>query len=88
MKQKPKTRKRQAHLHPKDWDRRGRVIAALSRRRMTVTELARQVDRSTGYISAIIWGVDRSFSVEFDIAQALGLTREELFGPVSEGAAA
>ena len=27
-------------LHPKDWDRRARVIAALSERQMTFTELA------------------------------------------------
>ena len=87
MDQLSKSRKK--HVHPKDWDRRARVVAALSERRMTVTELAEEIERSQGYVSAVIWGVDRYFSVESAIAAALGRTWDELFSPANaEGRAA
>lgn len=90
MDQLRKSRKR-AHLHPKDWERRARIIAALSERRMTITMLAAKVERSQGYISAVIWGVDRYFSIETAIAAVLGRSWEELFAPAAgkaEGRAA
>jgi lambda repressor-like predicted transcriptional regulator len=83
MDQLRKSRKR-AHLHPKDWERRARVIAALSERRMTITTLASKVERSQGYVSAVIWGVDRYFSIETAIANALGSSWHELFSPEVE----
>ncbi len=86
MVRKGEKRKR-AHLHPKDWDRRARILLALSEKRMTVTELARLIGRSQGYVSAVIWGVDRSVRVETEIAKALGRYREELFTNNTEAAA-
>lgn len=83
MDQIKKSRKR-AHCHPKDWERRGRIIAALSQRRMTITELADYIERSQGYVSAAIWGVDRSHKIESEIAEALDKSWEELFAPAAE----
>lgn len=83
MDQIKKSRKR-AHLHSKDWERRARIVAALSERRMTITELANYIERSQGYVSAVIWGVDRFHSIETEIAAALDKSWEELFAPDGE----
>lgn len=71
-------------MHPKDWDRRARVVAALSERRMSLTELSALLEVSPSYVSTIIWGRRRLASAEKAIAKALHKSRAELFGPDGE----
>jgi len=72
-------RKKPRTLHPKDWDRRALVLSAMSARHLTMTELARRLDVSVGYVSAIVWGRRRIASAEQAIAKALGTTHDALF---------
>ena len=81
MDQNKRKRKQYAHRHPRDWDRRARVINALSARQLKINDLANFIGRSAGYLSAVIWGIDRSYSIETEIATALGKTWTELFSP-------
>jgi lambda repressor-like predicted transcriptional regulator len=66
--------------HPKDWNRRARVIAALAEKEMSLKDLAEELDVSQGYISAIVWGTRRLHSAEANIAIVLGKSCDELFG--------
>lgn len=72
--------------HPKDWDRRARIQAALYAKQMTVQQLAEElgIDNSTGTMSSYIWGTRRSYKKECEIAIALGTTWRELFAPESK----
>jgi hypothetical protein len=83
-------RKAPSTLHPKDWERRARVVSALSERRMTTTELAAVLNVTPGYVSSVIWGRRRLESAEKAIAEALNKPWEDLFGqrPARRGIAA
>lgn len=76
-------------MYPKDWDRRARIVSALSEHRITQERLADTLDVSEAYVSATIWGRRRLYSIESAIASALGRTWDELFAPAdAEGRAA
>lgn len=79
---------RKKRRHPKDWERRARVVSAMSARQVTVTELARSLKVSQGYVSAVIWGVDRVATMEARIASKLGCSWAELFAPEADRRAA
>jgi lambda repressor-like predicted transcriptional regulator len=76
--------KGQEDFYPKDWDRRARVVTALSERKMTMAELAEKLGISTTYLSFVVWGRRRPDGVETKIAEALGKEKIYLFPPLSE----
>jgi transcriptional regulator with XRE-family HTH domain len=60
--------------------------AELVRRRVTMSEIARQLGVSNSHVSQVIAGDRRSPAVEKAVSDALGLTVETVFGPRSEAA--
>lgn len=74
-------RKSSNRPYPKDWERRARVVSALSERQLSLKGLAEKLEVTPGYLSSIIWGRRRLASAEHAIATALGRSWEELFAP-------
>jgi len=73
------TRKLDNRPYPKDWERRARVVTALSERQLSLKGLAEKLEVTPGYLSSIIWGRRRLASAEHAIATALGYSWESLF---------
>jgi len=65
--------------YPKDWERKFRVMSKLHERKLTITDLVRDLHAHQGHLSEVIWGVRRSPVMEERIAKYFGMTREELF---------
>ncbi len=87
MKQNLQNVKRRRTYYPSDWERHRRVIDAMHAKKITLTELARQIGINQGYLSSLSWGTQRSPLWETKIALALGRTREELFRSTAEAVA-
>ena len=65
--------------YPLDRERRRRVLVALAERDMTISDLARRLDTSRQYISAVVSGRDLSTKTEQRVAEFLGKPVNDLF---------
>jgi plasmid maintenance system antidote protein VapI len=72
---------KQGRPYPPDKERRIRVKIELSRRDMTVSDLARTLNIKQGHLSETINGTRRSPKTEEKIAAYFGKPRQELFPP-------
>jgi transcriptional regulator with XRE-family HTH domain len=71
--------------YPPDRERRIRVKLELTRRDMTVSDLARALNINQGNLSSIINGTRQSKKTEEKIAAYFGTTRKDLFRPRTRG---